>query len=176
MIVSKKRQHALKCVTQIYRSTGYLIYLNKSMTAELSNGVRVYQSLFLLLTQLFKVHKVKKLLTVTTIITLLITSAILPSKVYAADIGLTICEYVASDNKNRLRSLLKSNKLKIRKIFKAIRCNKQNLLVFAANSGSVKVGSLIISKLPKKVVKENLTILEGSSQPLFDAGKERVGG
>ena len=51
---------------------------------------------------------------------------------YANDTALRICEYVAANDKNRLRSFLKQRKLKLRKIFNDINCNGDNLLVFSA--------------------------------------------
>lgn len=93
----------------------------------------------------------------------------------AVDVASSICEYVASDNKKRLRSFLKSNKLKIRKIFKQLKCNGKNLLVFAAESDSVKTGTLMISKLPKKVVAAEIPNIEGKSQALVEEAKKRVG-
>ena len=117
----------------------------------------------------------KKLLLASTITVLSFTS-ILISPIAAADgveISRSICEYVAADDKKRMRSFLKSNKLRIRGIFSQIECNGQNLLEFAQTAGSVKTGSLVISKLPKKVVSANLAILQ-TGTPLFDAANKRV--
>jgi len=115
----------------------------------------------------------KKLLLASTITALLLTSVVTAPKVQAANIAQSVCEYVAADNKKRMRSFLKSNKLKIRNIFKGIQCNGQNLLEFAAANGSVKTGELMISKLPKKTVSENLALIKEES-PLFDAANARV--
>jgi len=116
----------------------------------------------------------KKLLIVSTITALTLTSVLTTPKAQAADIATSICEYVAADDKKRMRSFLKTNKLKIRRIFDNIQCNGKNLLEFASTSGSVKTGSLMISKLPKKVVSANLEILQTGSQPLIDAANARV--
>jgi len=116
----------------------------------------------------------KKLLLASIITVLTITSAVSAPKAQAANIAQTICEYVAADDKKRMRKFLKSNKLKIRSIFKGIQCNGQNLLAFAAAKDSVKTGSLMISKLPKKVVSANLAMLQTGSQPLIDAANKRV--
>jgi len=116
----------------------------------------------------------KKLLLASTITALLLTSVVTAPKVQAANIAQSVCEYVAADNKKRMRSFLKSNRLKIRKIFGNIKCNGQNLLQFAANKGSVKTGTLMISKLPKKTVSANLALINEES-PLFDAANARVG-
>ncbi len=114
----------------------------------------------------------KKLLLVSTITALTLTSVVSVPKVQAANIAQSLCEYVAVDDKKRMRSFLKANKLKIRSIFDGIQCNGKNLLVFAADRGSIETGSLMISKLPKNVVSENLSQL--GSQPLIDAANARV--
>ncbi|MFT7430617.1 MULTISPECIES: DUF3718 domain-containing protein [unclassified Colwellia] len=116
----------------------------------------------------------KKLLLASTITILTLTSVVSAPKAQAAGIAQSVCEYVAADDKKRMRSFLKTNRLKIRNIFQGIECNGQNLLAFASSNGSVKTGALMISKLPKKVVSENLAILQTGSQPLIDAANERV--
>jgi hypothetical protein len=121
-----------------------------------------------------KVFKMKKLLIASTITVLTLTSVVTTPKAQAADIATSICEYVATDDKKRMRSFLKTNKLKIRRIFDGIQCNGKNLLEFAAVSGSVKTGSLMISKLPRKVVSANLSLIQTGSQPLIDAANARV--
>ena len=116
----------------------------------------------------------KKLLLASTITTLLLTSVVSTPQAQAADIAQSICEYVAADDKSRMRSFLKTNKLKIRSIFSGIQCNGQNLLEFAATKGSIETGTLMISKLPKSVVLENLALIQNGSQPLLDAANARV--
>ncbi|HCM46143.1 MAG TPA: hypothetical protein DIS98_01035 [Colwellia sp.] len=129
---------------------------------------------FSFINSIIKVYKMKKLLIASTITFLILTSAVTTPKAQAADIATSICQYVASDDKKRMRSFLKTNKLKIRRIFKGIQCNGKNLLEFASTSGSVETGSLMISKLPKKVVSANLVFLQTGSQPLIDAANARV--
>jgi hypothetical protein len=116
----------------------------------------------------------KKLLLASTITILTLTSVVSAPKAQASNIAQSICQYVAADDKIRMRTFLKTNRLKIRSIFKGIECNGQNLLAFASSQGSVETGSLMISKLPKNVVSDNLTILQAGSQPLIDAANERV--
>ncbi|WP_448566689.1 DUF3718 domain-containing protein [Thalassotalea ganghwensis] len=116
----------------------------------------------------------KKLLLVSTITALTLSSMVTAPQAKAANIAQSICEYVAADDKKRMRSFLKTNRLKIRKIFDDIQCNGKNLLEFAAVAGAVETGSMIISKLPKKVVSENLALIQSGSQPLIDAANERV--
>lgn len=116
----------------------------------------------------------KKLLLASTITTLFMTSAVIAPQAQAADIAQSVCEYVAADDKKRMRSFLKSNKLKIRSIFDGIQCNGKNLLEFASARGSVETGSLMIKKLSKKIVEANLASIQAGSQPLIDAANERV--
>lgn len=115
----------------------------------------------------------KKLLLASTITVLTLTSVTTAPKVYAGNIAQSVCEYVAADNKKRMRSFLKSNKLKIRNIFDGIQCNGKNLLEFASNKGSVKTGTLMINKLPKKTVSNVLASIQSGS-PLLDAANARI--
>ncbi len=89
----------------------------------------------------------------------------------AANVAQSICEYVAADDKRRMRSFLKTNKLKIRHIFGQIKCNNMNLLEFAADRNSVNTGSLIISKLPKSIISESLPKLSSNAELLAAANK-----
>ncbi|GAA0816262.1 DUF3718 domain-containing protein [Colwellia asteriadis] len=116
----------------------------------------------------------KKLLLASTITALTLTFTFNAPTAQAANIAQSLCDYVAADDKKRMRSFLKSHKLKIRSIFDGVQCNGQNLLEFAATSGSVETGSLMISKLPKKVVSANLALIQTGSQPLIDAANDRV--
>ncbi len=93
---------------------------------------------------------------------------------FSANLSLTVCEYIAANDKRRLRSFLKSNKLKIRKIFKGIRCNGKNLLLFAAKSNAVETAEMIIGKLSKKIIKKNLEELTKLSAPLTTAANKRI--
>lgn len=46
--------------------------------------------------------------------------------------------------------------MKIRKFYKGLSCNGDNLLIFAARSNSLEVGEFIIGKLPAKIVKAKI--------------------
>jgi hypothetical protein len=93
--------------------------------------------------------------------------------VQAADIAQTLCDYTAADDKKRMRSFLKTNKLKVRSVFKSIQCNRKNLLVFADSVNSVKIGEYIISKLPKKFVTSTKDQLTNSA--LISKAADRTG-
>jgi hypothetical protein len=117
----------------------------------------------------------KKLILSTMAIAITSAALITPSTANASNIAQNLCEYIAADDKKRLRSFLKQNKLKIRSIFKGVQCNGQNILEFAATKGSLKSGSLIISKLPKKDVSKNMEFLTSKSPELLEEAKKRVG-
>ncbi|MDO6446831.1 DUF3718 domain-containing protein [Colwellia sp. 1_MG-2023] len=85
----------------------------------------------------------------------------------ASNIAQNLCDYVNVDNKSKLRSYLKSNKLKIRNVFDSISCNGQNLLEFAAAKNSTETGSMIIGKLSKKVVSSNLASIASTELALI---------
>ncbi|NQY64989.1 MAG: DUF3718 domain-containing protein [Alteromonadaceae bacterium] len=92
----------------------------------------------------------------------------------AVNVSLSVCEYVAVDDKKRLRSFLKKNRLNIRKIFSGISCKGKNMLVFAAVSNSKSVGKLIIGKLSKEIIKENLADIIQHSDLLAKIAKKRI--
>jgi hypothetical protein len=116
----------------------------------------------------------KKLAVVSLVIALTATSLTFTPIASATNIAQDLCDYVSVDDKKRLRTYLKTNKLKIRSIFKGIQCNGQNLLEFASKRNSLKTGSLIISKLPKKSVQSVLSSI--TFQPLVDIANERISG
>ena len=71
----------------------------------------------------------KKLL----LVPVLLAATLIPTtQAQAADIGQRICEYVQANDKGRLRSFLKQNKLKLRSIYDDLKCNGDNLLIFAS--------------------------------------------
>ncbi len=110
----------------------------------------------------------------TSIIILLITQLYAPN-VSAANIAKDLCEYVAADDKKRLRSLLKTQRIKLRSIFNDVACNGQNLLLFAATKNSDKVGEMIIKKLPKKILRTLIDELTATSATLGAIAKDRAG-
>jgi hypothetical protein len=93
----------------------------------------------------------------------------------ANNIGKNICEYVAADNKKRLRSFLKTQHIKIRSIFGDVTCNGKNILLFAAARQSEKVGKMIIKKLPKKTLLLLIDELTTASANLGAIARERAG-
>ncbi|MFT5297903.1 MAG: hypothetical protein ACI9YH_003942 [Colwellia sp.] len=114
----------------------------------------------------------KKTLLLATLIATTVTFA--PVTKAADSMSLRICEYVAANDKNRLRSFLKQNKLKIRKIFKSIECNGKNLLVFAASSKALEAGEFLIGKVPSKEVAKHIADIGKYSKHLEEEAKDRI--
>ncbi len=103
----------------------------------------------------------------------LATSLMTAAPAKADSMTLRICEYVQANDKSRLRSFLKQNKVKIRNIYDGVQCNGSNLLIFAAKSKALEVGEFIIGKLPAKKVKPEIENLAKYSAHLAEEAKER---
>ena len=108
------------------------------------------------------------------IVFFVLTYTLLPTPSYAFNISKNICEYIAVDDKKRLRKLLKQNRLKLRKLITYISCNADNMLIFAAKRKTNKVGGLLVKKLPKEVLKEHLAETESLSPEIATLIKERI--
>ncbi|WP_057832012.1 DUF3718 domain-containing protein [Colwellia sp. TT2012] len=104
---------------------------------------------------------------------LLATSVITAPSAQADELSLRICEYVQANDKSRLRSFLKQKRLKVRKIYDALECNGNSLLIFAAKSNALEVGEYIIGKLPSKKVKAEIDNLAKYSAHLAEEARDR---
>lgn len=113
-----------------------------------------------------------KLFTTIFILTILWLS-FLP-KSYSFNVAKNICEYVAVDDKSRLRKLLKASRLKLRNVYKDVSCDKDNILIFAAKKKANEVGQLLIKKLPKAVLESELNALSSLSPQMADMAKARI--
>jgi len=113
----------------------------------------------------------KKILLVASIV--LASSIVIAPTAQANNLSLRICEYVQANDKNRLRSFLKQNRLKIRNIYGDLQCNGDNLLIFAAKSKALEVGEFLIGKLPSKRVKAEVDNLAKYSAHLAEEAKDR---
>lgn len=109
------------------------------------------------------------------IITLLLITPLYSPEASASNVANNICEYVAADDKKRLRSLLKSQRIKLRSIFGDVTCNGHNLLIFAAKRNAKKVSEMIIKKLPKKILRTLIDDLTAVNENLGALAKERAG-
>jgi len=92
----------------------------------------------------------------------------------SANLAKNICEYIAVDDKGRLRKLLKSNRLKLRKVFSEVSCDNDNILIFAARKNANEIGQLLLKKLPKTVIESDLENLNTLSPQLAEVAKARI--
>ena len=92
----------------------------------------------------------------------------------ADEMSLRICEYVAANDKDRLRSYLKKNNLKVRSIFSSLKCNNKNLLVFSASSTALEVGEFILGQIPVSEVEESLAQVAEHSKHLEAEARKRI--
>ncbi|WP_085299815.1 DUF3718 domain-containing protein [Cognaticolwellia mytili] len=92
----------------------------------------------------------------------------------SANLAQNICEYIAIDDKGRLRKLLKTNRLKLRTVFHDVKCDNKNLLIFSASKKASRIGKLLIKKLPKDIIKIELDNLAKLSPSLADLAKTRI--
>jgi len=122
--------------------------------------------------------KLSKLVVLTAVIAVSSFSYTAPAS--AEDqLAVSICEYIAADDKNRLRSKLKSSRVKIRNIYDAVQCNGNNLLRHAVASNAVDTGEYIVKNLSKSSLADGADIswVEGNfaSSPLIAVIKDRAG-
>nr|WP_035481357.1 DUF3718 domain-containing protein [Gallaecimonas xiamenensis] len=71
-----------------------------------------------------------------------------PASANAEQLVASICDYVASNDKNRLRSKLSDSGIRLRNIYDGVKCNGQSLLRFAMSSGADDTGEFIAKQLP----------------------------
>lgn len=85
-----------------------------------------------------------------------ITSSVLLTVPAQANEALTegICGAVETNDKKRLRKILKNNKVRIRNIYEALQCDGQSLLRFAMTHEANAVGAMVAKKLPVKKLSE----------------------
>jgi hypothetical protein len=100
----------------------------------------------------------------------------LSSNVNAKDIGQSVCDITASDEKSNLRTFIKANNLKIRKIYKLLKCNDMGILEFAASEGSLEIGAYYIAKIPRSQLREVIGKIEVLSPDLYEIALKRVKG
>jgi len=66
----------------------------------------------------------------------------------------SICLYIAENDKKRLRKALKTSHVKIRKLYKDMRCNDLSLLRFAIERKANDVGLFMVKKIPVSLLKK----------------------
>lgn len=115
----------------------------------------------------------KKTLLLTSLV--ISTIALAPTTTYANEnVGLRVCEYIKANDKGRLRSYMKQQKLKIRSIYGQIKCNDMNLMVFAAKHQALEAGEYLIGKIPAKKVKPEIENIAKYSAHLAEEARIRV--
>ncbi|MFU2509860.1 DUF3718 domain-containing protein [Pseudoalteromonas sp. ASV78] len=97
--------------------------------------------------------------------TLLIASAVFSGSVFFSapvkaddQLAISICEYIAADDKNRLRDKLKTSRVKIRNIYDAVLCNGNNLLRHAIASNATDAGEYVVKNLSKSSLEDGADI------------------
>ncbi|MBY6187162.1 DUF3718 domain-containing protein [Marinobacter hydrocarbonoclasticus] len=87
----------------------------------------------------------------------------------------SVCDYVASDDKNRLRKKLKDTRIKLRSVYDGITCNGNSLLRTAMLSNAQDVGVFVAKQLPRKTLSapeaDGQTVLQWADSQGF-AGSE----
>ncbi|WP_283711248.1 DUF3718 domain-containing protein [Pseudoalteromonas prydzensis] len=119
--------------------------------------------------------------------TLLIASAVFSGSVFFSapvkandQLAISICEYIAADDKNRLRDKLKSSRVKIRNIYDAVQCNGLNLLRHAIASNAADAGEYVVKNLSKSSLEDGADIAWAESNghagsALIPVIKDRAG-
>ncbi|MCL1141914.1 DUF3718 domain-containing protein [Shewanella gaetbuli] len=79
-----------------------------------------------------------------------------------------ICDYVKSDDKNRLRKKLKESRVKLRNIYTGVSCDGSSLLRTAYNSNANDVGEYIAKRLGA----DDLQVPEADGQTILDWANE----
>lgn len=78
-----------------------------------------------------------------------VASSFVSTPVLADDqLALSICSYVAADNKNSLRKTLSDNRLRLRNVYEGIVCDGLPLVRHAIKNNAVDAAGFIISQLP----------------------------
>lgn len=116
------------------------------------------------------------------VVTAVISGSVAFSAPVKADdqLAVSICEYIAADDKNRLRSKLKSSRVKIRNIYDAVQCNGNNLLRHAIASNAVDAGEYVVKNLSKSSLSDGADIAWAESNghggsALIPVIKDRAG-
>ena len=119
--------------------------------------------------------------------TLLVASAVVSGSIaFSApakaddQLAISICEYIAADDKNRLRDKLKSSRVKIRNIYDAVQCNGLNLVRHSIASNAADAGEYVVKNLSKSSLEDGADIAWAESNghagsALIPVIKDRAG-
>lgn len=83
-----------------------------------------------------------------------VTLSLLVAPVAVADdqLAASMCDYVAADDKNRLRKVLSDYRLRLRNIYDGVVCNGDSLIRHAFKNNAADVGEFIAKQLPGSAV------------------------
>lgn len=103
-----------------------------------------------------------------------------PAAVADDQLAASMCDYVAADDKNRLRKVLSDYRLRLRNIYDDVVCNGESLIRHAFKSNANDVGEFIVKQLPGSSVAGSGDIgwaeANGfAASPLFAVLKDRAG-
>lgn len=92
----------------------------------------------------------------------------------------SLCEYTKADDKSRIRKLLSDNKVNVRKIYDAVKCNNESLIKFAMRSDAYETGSFFVKQMPAKALQDEdleawATANGFGASPLINDIKARIG-
>jgi len=122
--------------------------------------------------------KMKSILTLTAICA---SSVLFSVSAHANDqLAASLCDYVAADDKSRLRKKMKETRIKLRNVFSGISCSGNNLLRHAMANNAEGTGKFIVKKLPKSILASSGDVEWAGSNghaasPIVAAIKERAG-
>ncbi len=108
--------------------------------------------------------------------------SLLTAPVALADdqLAASMCDYVAADDKNRLRKVLSDYRLRLRNIYDGVVCNGESLIRHAFKSNAADVGEFIVKQLPGSAVSGSGDIAWAeangfAASPLLAVLKSRAG-
>ncbi|MBV1911238.1 MAG: DUF3718 domain-containing protein [Kangiellaceae bacterium] len=69
-----------------------------------------------------------------------------------------VCDFIATDDKNRLRKKLRKEKVKLRNFYDGLTCNGLSLLQFAMKNNANSVGTYIVKRLSSNQLKRRFDL------------------
>ncbi|WP_333607921.1 DUF3718 domain-containing protein [Arsukibacterium sp.] len=109
-------------------------------------------------------------------------AAVLVSPVAHADqqLAASICDYVAANDRNRLRKVLSDYRLRLRNVYDGVVCNGESLIRHAFRSNAPDVGDFIARQLPGSQITDSgdidWAIANGfADSPLVESLRSRAG-
>ncbi|MCS4306679.1 hypothetical protein M2404_001002 [Rheinheimera pacifica] len=109
-----------------------------------------------------------------------ITALVSPVAVADDQLAASMCDYVAADDKNRLRKVLSDYRLRLRNIYDGVVCNGESLIRHAFKNNAADVGEFIVKQLPGSAVSASGDIAWAeangfTASPLLAVLKSRAG-